>query len=430
MKLHIHLYDALAIEVDIEGDRSTDRTITTYLPAQHLSAAWMTTPTAEQLDLWLLGALPENGAQDAWVAAASAARLDAGLSPVSRGPADIIWGNTDAEYPGAVSFAREPTPPTWKGPYAALTDAEIGERLLEAALTASQAHNGPPATYPERRSSLSGVRGKIGLTSLANGRWGAACGGALNGWIAKRELDKRFPGEAGVEAICQRTCALVGLRAARTRARVFGDQPALLSERSDRHWDRTAKRIVPVHQEELCQAWGWPPSLKYDRRGTKGPGWEDADKLLAQAATDEPAARGQLTRLLATAIGLGHADLHRRNVGIQHDLKRAPPMIGLAPVYDVSSGSAVRGQIDFDLPFGIAGKHKFEEIGPIQWITHAKRTGQDPDVVIATVNATMRDLPEAIASARDSARTEDENVDQGAVDTRVEDLAWNKTLTH
>ena len=129
MKLHIHLYDALAIEVDIEGDRSTDRTITTYLPAQHLSAAWMTKPTAEQLDLWLLGALPENGAQDAWVAAASAARLDAGLSPVSRGPADIIWGNTDAEYPGAVSFAREPTPPTWKGPYAALTDAEIGERL-------------------------------------------------------------------------------------------------------------------------------------------------------------------------------------------------------------------------------------------------------------------------------------------------------------
>ena len=294
--------------------------------------------------------------------------------------------------------------------------------LLEAALTASQAHNGPPATYPERRSSLSGVRGKIGLTPLANGRWGAACGGALNGWIAKRELDKRFPGEAGVEAICQRTCALVGLRAARTHARVFGDQPALLSERSDRHWDRTAKRIVPVHQEELCQAWGWPPSLKYDRRGTKGPGWEDADKLLAQAATDEPAARGQLTRLLATAIGLGHADLHRRNVGIQHDLKRAPPMIGLAPVYDVSSGSAVRGQIDFDLPFGIAGKHKFEEIGPIQWITHAKRTGQDPDVVIATVNATMRDLPEAIVSARDSARTEDEKVDQGAVDTRVEDL--------
>ena len=172
----------------------------------------------------------------------------------------------------------------------------------------------------------------------------------------------------------------------------------------------------------MCQAWGWVPALKYDRGGIKGPGWEDADRILVRTATDRPAARGQLNRLLAAAVGLGHADLHRRNVGIRHDLEADPPFIGLAPVYDVSSGSAVRAQITFDLPFGIAGKHKFAEIGPVQWITHATRTGQDPDVVLATVNETIRDLPEAIASARESARSEDENVDQRAVDTRVEDL--------
>ena len=163
-------------------------------------------------------------------------------------------------------------------------------------------------------------------------------------------------------------------------------------------------------------------NFKYDRGRVRGPGWQEADQVLADTATDPARARGQLTRLLAAAIGLGHADLHRRNAGLQHDLKAPEPCIGLAPVYDVSSGSAVRSQITFDLPFGIAGNQRFDAIGPVQWLTHAKNTGQDPDVVIATVNEILRDLPEAIANARDRARTEDENIDQDAVDNRVEDL--------
>ena len=354
--------------------------------------------------------------------AASAARLEAGLTPEPRNAAEILWGNTEAEYPGAVSFAREARAPTWSNAYATLTDEEIGTRLLEAAVTAAGARRGRPTTHDERRSALSGVRGKIGLTLLADGRWGAARDDTLNGWIAKRELDKRFPGEAGTEAICQRSCALVGLRAAETRAWVFGDQQAVLSKRADRRWDPATNRMVPVHQEDLCQAWGWPAALKYDRGRVRGPGWQEADQVLADTATDPPTARGQLTRPLAAAIGLGHADLHRRNAGVQHDLRAAQPVVDLAPVYDVSSGSAVRRQITFDLPFGIAGKHRFEEIGPIQWVTHARNTGQDPDVVIATVNDVIRDLPEAIASARDRARSEDENIDQLAVDRRVEDL--------
>ncbi len=420
MRLYIYLYEDLAIEVGV-GDDNHDEPLTVHPAARNLSAAW-TTPTGEELNRWLTALLPENGQREAWTVAASAARLEAGLTPEPRNAAEVLWGNTEAEYPGAVSFARDAKAPTWSNAYTTLTDEEIGTRLLEAAVTAAGARRGRPTTHHERRSALSGVRGKIGLTLLADDRWGAARDHTLNGWIAKRELDSRFPGEAGIEAICQRTCALVGLRSAETRARVFGDQQAVLSKRADRRWDPTTNRMVPVHQEELCQAWGWPPALKYDRGQVRGPGWQEADQVLADTATNPPTARGQLSRLLAAAIGLGHADLHRRNAGVQHDLKAAQPVIGLAPVYDVSSGSAVRKQITFDLPFGIAGKHRFEEIGPIQWITHARNSGQDPDVVIATVNDVFRGLPDAIASARDRARTEDENIDQRAVDRRVEDL--------
>ena len=73
-----------------------------------------------------------------------------------------------------MSFAREARAPTWSNAYATLTDEEIGTRLLEAAVTAAGARRGRPTTHDERRSSLSGVRGKIGVTLLADGRWGAA----------------------------------------------------------------------------------------------------------------------------------------------------------------------------------------------------------------------------------------------------------------
>ena len=129
-------------------------------------------------------------------------------------------------------------------------------------------------------------------------------------------------------------------------------------------------RLVPVHQEELCQAWGWTSNMKYDRGAVRGgPGGRDADQLLADTATDAPYARGQLIRLLAAAIALGHADLHRRNAGVQHDLKATQPVVGprTGPTM-FRQGARYEGRSTFDLPFGIAGKHRFEEIGPIQWI--------------------------------------------------------------
>ena len=34
-------------------------------------------------------------------------KLDHGEAPLIGGPVDILWGNTDAEYAGAVRFLRE-----------------------------------------------------------------------------------------------------------------------------------------------------------------------------------------------------------------------------------------------------------------------------------------------------------------------------------
>ena len=128
--------------------------------------------------------------------------MEHGQRPAPNGPGDLLWGNTEAEYAGAVSFRRgedERSAETGQG-YARLSDEEIAQRL-ESATQAANAGSGRPRSYRERRTSLSGMRPKIGLTPL-DGGWGAATGGSVNGCVAKVEMDPN--GEAGMKAIAQR----------------------------------------------------------------------------------------------------------------------------------------------------------------------------------------------------------------------------------
>ena len=132
---------------------------------------------------------PLRGASGDGDGSSTACEGTAGAAPL------LAWGSPDAEYPGAVTFesvCSEPDAPS----YTRLADTEIGDRLYEAWRIANRAHKGEPASYPERRTSLSGMRGKIGLASK-DGQWHAPQGTALSTWIAKREDDPRLPGEEG-----------------------------------------------------------------------------------------------------------------------------------------------------------------------------------------------------------------------------------------
>ena len=56
------------------------------------------------------------------------------------------------------------------------------------------------------------------------------------------------------------------------------------------------------------------------------------------------------------------------------------------------------------------------------WITHASECGLDPDETIEIVRATARRMPDAVAQARDEARSGDENKAQASVDRRVMEI--------
>ena len=440
MKLHMFLHDELAATFNTgPGQLATLEDIHWTGAGARVSAAWDQVPTPESLTHWLEACLPENGSRAPYEERARARKLDHGESPLIGGPVDILWGNTDAEYPGAVRFRRddEVEPEETDYGYVRLADHDIGERLHEAWRIATQAGKGAERAWGERRSSLSGMRGKIGLTKAEDGAWYAAQGCALNTWIAKREDDPKLPGEAGIESICQRTLALIGIAAARTLSRVFAGEQCVLSERSDRYFDRAGARVLPRHQEEFCQACGWPSALKYDWGRKEEPRWEQAYAILARHSRDPTRAEGLLTRILAASWALGHTDLHRRNLGFLHTSPDEDFGVQITPMYDVSSGIGIEHTVRFRMAIGIARQNIFQGIGPAQWLEHAKSTRQDRESVLAIVSQTLAELPETLAEARARAREEDENRNQPAVDRRVEGMfvyiekrrqVWEETL--
>ena len=414
-ELRIRIDGQAALTISVESSRADEITLDEHWNA--LCVAWDKPPDRLRVELWLDACLPENGNRELYGARAGIELIEHKLRAGAWEPAALVWANPDAEYPGAVTFESVCT--TARTPrYRALGDAEIGERLYEAWRIANNAHKSRPAEYPDRRTSLSGMRGKIGL-AWRDGRWCAAAGTALSDWIAKREDSARLRGEAGIESLCQEAMGLLGVEAARTLSRMFGDQQCVLSQRADRASDPITG-ITAIHQEDFAQATAWPAGQKYDAGTKNEPRWEAACALLRAHGTDPEVETAKLTRILAATWMLGHCDLHRRNLGFTHVYADTGARIRLAPMYDVSS--AIGTYLDRRLAIGIARPQNLAHIGTRQWLAHARQCDLDPDRTLEIVREAVRDAPEAIAAARETVRGRDENRYQDSVDRRAEEL--------
>ena len=415
-ELKIRIDGQPARSLRVESVRADEITLDEHW--RRVCVAWDTRPDRLYIELWLDACLPENGSREPYVARAGIELLNHKLMAAPGAASALVWSNPDAEYPGAVTFESVCT--SAQAPhYCTLSDTEIGQRLYEAWRIANNAHKGRPVEYAQRRTSLSGMRGKIGL-AWRDDRWQAAAGTALSDWIAKREDSTRLRGEAGIESLCQEAMRLLGVPAAQTFSRVFGDQQCVLSQRADRKVDPMSGTIGAIHQEDFAQVTAWPGGQKYDAGTKNEPRWEAAYALLRAHGTDPEVETENLTRMLSATWMLGHCDLHRRNLGFIHVCTDTERRIRLAPMYDVSS--AIGTDLDRRLAIGIARQHNLADIGTRQWLAHARECGLEPDRTLEIVRHTMRDAPEAIAAARETVRGRDENREQHSVDRRAEEL--------
>ena len=422
MKLGVHVYAEHAATIETDRHRWLESgPLEEGAALRRLSAEWDEPPAMETASLWLEGRLPENGLRPPYEERARERRMALGGGARLSVPEDLLWGNVDAEYPGAVSFRRmeEAEEGAGTGGDTSLTDEEIGDRLHEAGRIANAEGKGPAAAYPERRTSLSGMRGKIGLTALPDGRWAAAHGDRPNAWIAKREDSARLRGEAGIEAIRQDAMGLPGLPAAKTVSRMFADRQAAPSERADRCVEGAGTAVLPRHREDFAQAAGWPGVLKYDRGGAQEPRWPRWYGLLKRYGEGAGKEWAKPTRAPAATWLIGHGDRRRRNLGLQRSLRGEPFSVRLAPLYDVSSSVGVSA-LDRKLAIGVARRQRRSGVGPRQWLRQAVECGLDPEETLALARNAAGEMPEAVAAAGERAKTRDENRWQGAAGRRLE----------
>ena len=210
---------------------------------------------------WLWGLLPDNDA----VLARWARQFHASASS----PFSMLSTPIGHDCAGAVRFAlsedvetvmARPGEVTW------LTDDDLAERLRDLQQDGTswlgQSFTG--------QFSLAGAQAKTALL-YRDGRWGVPTGSIPTSHILKPAVTGLDDHDLN-EHLCLDAARRAGLTVARTGLARFGDDSAIVVTRYDR---RTVDgEVRRVHQEDLCQALGFPPSRKYQNEG--GPGAKES----------------------------------------------------------------------------------------------------------------------------------------------------------
>jgi len=337
----------------------------------------------QEINPWLWGLLPDNDAvlrrwaREFHVAASSAFSLLG--TPIGEDCA------------GSVRFA----PPTelervlgHTGEVRWLTEDDVAQRLRELRED-STAWLGRSFTG---QFSLAGAQAKTALLLEAN-RWGVPSGPIPTTHILK-------PAVAGLddhdlnEHLCLDAARRARLIAARSTIAQFADETAVVVTRYDRSEDPDGT-IVRVHQEDLCQALGVPPSEKYQNEG--GPTPSKIARLLRDAMP--PRVGENAVRRFADALIwnwlIGGTDAHAKN----YSVLLAGDQVRLAPLYDIASA----------LPYGTherklrlamkIGSSYDVYLQRNRWPDAARELGLDGESLVGRARELAQIAPEAFADA-------------------------------
>jgi serine/threonine-protein kinase HipA len=160
-----------------------------------------------------------------------------------------------------------------------LSNQEIAE-LLESYRTAPL---GMTDATDDFRISVAGVQEKTALL-WHQGQWQRPRGTTPTshifklpiGMIAHNGLDLRNSCEN--EWLCLKIAQAFGFETAKAEVQQFQNVKALVVERFDRRWSDDGQWLIRLPQEDLCQALGTSPNLKYQADG--GPGIAEIMQVL------------------------------------------------------------------------------------------------------------------------------------------------------
>lgn len=244
--------------------------------------------------------------------------------------------------------------------------------------------------------SLAGAQSKTALLH-EDGRWGVPAGRAPTTHILKPPIPG-LDGHVENEHLCLSLARELGLPAARSSVRRFGEKVAIVVERFDRARSTGFPPIVRIHQEDFCQALGYPPSRKYQNEG--GPSPADAVRLLRANSSLPVEDVETFVGALAFNWLVAGTDAHAKNYSL---LFGGGGRIRLAPLYDLASALPYDDMDPQRLrsAMKIGGKYRLRDISRRQWVKLAAELRLGVDEVLAGVESMAGRMPDAMSAVRD-----------------------------
>ena len=274
---------------------------------------------AKNVEAWLDGLLADNdNVRQRWATDYRAK---------STKPMDLLATPVGRDCAGAVQICRPESTSELLGRSGALqplTESDVAQIISDLRTD--------PTGWNHNRSqtafSLGGAQTKTALR-FDGAQWSLPAGSACTTHILKPAA-ARFPDLDIVEHLCQQAARNLGLQAAITECVYFGDERALVVQRYDREqlptgdWGR-------VHQEDMCQALGVPPHLKYQNNG--GPTPHDVASLLREHSSKLDQDVRRFVDALIYNWLIVNTDAHAKNYGLLLD----EDDVRFAPLYDLCS---------------------------------------------------------------------------------------------
>lgn len=340
-----------------------------------------------QIEPWLWGLLPDNEI----ILSRWGSRFH--VSP--RNPFALL-SHVGEECPGAVQFALPEKVDSIlkrRGQIQWLTDAEIAERLK----TLKQDPSAWRSARDTGQFSLAGAQPKTAFI-YRDGRWGIPSGRIPTTHIFKPPNDA-FHGHAENEHVCLQLAKALGFPAAESRVLRFEKQLAIVVQRYDRVVSRRAVRRV--HQEDMCQALGCPPTSKYQNQG--GPNAKDIIDFLRVYSSNSQEDVWTFVQALGFNWLIGGTDAHAKNYSM---LIGSGGRSRLAPLYDVASILPY----DFDrkklkLAMSIGREYLLEHIVWRNWAQFSDQMHLPAELLRTKLLGLAVQLPDALEDVVRSART-------------------------
>ncbi len=254
------------------------------------------------------------------------------------------------------------------------------------------------------RISLAGAQEKTALL-WHDGKWQRPIGATPTTHIFKLPIGKIEYNNIDLsesvenEWLCNNILKEFNIPVPNVEIKTFEDVTVLIVERFDREFSDDGDWIIRIPQEDMCQATGKAPGLKYESHG--GPGIETIMDVLKSSLKPEEE-RKQFMKTIFLFWLLGAIDGHAKNFSIF--LKQGGRFC-LTPIYDVISAYTIsnKRQIDYQkLKMAMALHSKnthyhWHTMLPRHWLAQSKKVDFPGTAMIDTIDESISEVDHVIS---------------------------------